>query len=117
MASPSHTINGSLYKNLSFEAVKNFSPVVLTASGPLVLVVKSSSPFNNLKDFLNAARAKPGSINYASAGSDSSPHLAGELFKLRAKVELVHIAYRGTSPALVDLLGGKFRLCLHSCPQ
>ena len=116
MASPSHTINGSLYKNLSFDAVKNFSPVVLTASGPLVLVVKSSSSFNTLKDFLSAARANPGSINYASAGAGSSPHLAGELFKLRAKVDLVHIAYRGTSPALVDLLGGQVQAMFAPVP-
>lgn len=116
MASPSHTINGSLYKNLTFDAVKNFAPVVLGASGPLVLVVKSASPFNTLKDFLNAARLKPGSINYASAGAGSSPHLAGELFKLRAKVDLVHIAYRGTSPALTDLLGGQVQAMFAPVP-
>ena len=116
MASPSHTINGSLYKNLTFDAVKNFVPVVLGASGPLVLVVKSTSPFNSLKDFLSAARLKPGSINYASAGAGSSPHLAGELFKLRAKVDLVHIAYRGTSPALTDLLGGQVQAMFAPVP-
>ncbi len=116
MASPSHTINGSLYKNLTFDAIKNFSPVVLGASGPLVLVVKSSSPFNSLKDFLTAARLKPGSINYASAGAGSSPHLAGELFKLRAKVDLVHIAYKGTSPALTDLLGGQVQAMFAPVP-
>lgn len=116
MASPSHTINGSLYKNLTFDAVKSFAPVVLGASGPLVLVVKSTSPFNSLKDFLSAARLKPGSINYASAGAGSSPHLAGELFKLRAKVDLVHIAYRGTSPALTDLLGGQVQAMFAPVP-
>jgi tripartite-type tricarboxylate transporter receptor subunit TctC len=116
MASPSHTINGSLYKNLSFDAVKNFSPVVLGASGPLVLVVKGSSPLNTLKDFLLAARAKPGSINYASAGAGSSPHLAGELFKLRAKVDMQHIAYRGTAPALTDLLGGQVQAMFAPVP-
>lgn len=116
MASPSHTINGSLYKNLTFDAVKNFSPVVLGASGPLVLVVKGSSPFNTLKDFLNAARAKPGSINYASAGAGSSPHLAGELFKLNAKVDMMHVAYKGTSPALTDLLGGQVQAMFAPVP-
>lgn len=116
MASPSHTINGSLYKNLPFDAVKNFSPVVLGASGPLVLVVKGSSPFNTLKDFLNAARAKPGSINYASAGAGSSPHLAGELFKLNGNVDMVHVAYKGTSPALIDLLGGQVQAMFAPVP-
>jgi tripartite-type tricarboxylate transporter receptor subunit TctC len=116
MASPSHTINGSLYKNLTFDAVKNFSPVVLGASGPLVLVVKSSSPFSSLKDFLQAARAKPGAINYASAGAGSSPHLAGELFKLRGKVDMQHIAYKGTAPALIDLLGGQVQAMFAPVP-
>jgi tripartite-type tricarboxylate transporter receptor subunit TctC len=116
MASPSHTINGSLYKNLTFDAVKNFSPVVLGASGPLVLVVKSSSPFNNLKDFLQAVRAKPSSINYASAGAGSSPHLAGELFKLRGKLDMQHIAYKGTAPALTDILGGQVQAMFAPVP-
>jgi tripartite-type tricarboxylate transporter receptor subunit TctC len=116
MASPSHTINGSLYKNLPFDAVKNFSPVVLGASGPLVLVVKNSSPYSNLKEFLQVARAKPGSINYASAGAGSSPHLAGELFKLRAKVDMQHIAYKGTAPALTDILGGQVQVMFAPVP-
>lgn len=107
MASPSHSINASLYKNLSFDAQKDFTGVVLAASGPLVLVVRTSNPVNSVKEFILQARAKPGSINYASAGVGSSPHLAGELFKTMAKVDLVHIAYKGTAPALTDLLGGQ----------
>ena len=116
MASPSHTINGSLYPNLPFDAVKNFTPVVLGASGPLVLVVKGSSPYKTLKDFIGAARANPGSINYASAGAGSSPHLAGELFKLRGKVDMVHVAYKGTAPALTDLLGGQVQAMFAPVP-
>ena len=107
MASPSHSINGSIYKNLSFDAQKNFKGVVLAASGPLVLVVNGNSPFNSLQDFIQAAKEKPGSINYASAGVGSSPHLAGELFKMLAKIEMTHVAYKGTTPALTDLMGGQ----------
>ncbi len=107
MASPSHAINGAIYKNLSFDAERDFKGVVLAASGPLVLVVNGNSPFNSLSDLIEAARKKPGSINYASAGVGSSPHLAGELFKMMAKVDMTHIAYKGTNPALTDLLGGQ----------
>lgn len=106
MASPSHTINASLYKNLPFDAIKSFSPIVLVASGPLALVVPARSPVGNLKDFVQQAR-KPKSLNFASAGPGSSPHLAGELFNDLAKSRMVHVAYRGTGPALTDLLGGQ----------
>lgn len=104
MASPSHSINASLYKNLSFDPQKAFTGVALAASGPLVLVVSAANPANSVKDFILRAREKPGGINYASAGAGSSPHLAGELFRSMAKVDLVHVAYKGTSPALADLL-------------
>jgi tripartite-type tricarboxylate transporter receptor subunit TctC len=107
MASPSHAINGALYKNLSFDPEKNFTGVVLAASGPLVLVVNSSSPINSVQEFIALARAKPGSINYASAGVGSSPHLAGELLALMANIQMTHIAYKGTGPALTDLMGGQ----------
>ena len=107
MASPSHAINGAIYKNLAFDAERDFNGVALAASGPLVLVVNGNSPFNSISDFIEAAKKNPGSINYASAGVGSSPHLAGELFKMMAKVDMTHIAYKGTNPALTDLLGGQ----------
>lgn len=116
MASPSHSINVSLYKNLSFDPQKAFTGVALAASGPLVLVVSAANPANSLKDFIVRAREKPGSINYASAGAGSSPHLAAELFKLMAKVDLVHVAYKGTSPALADLLGGQVQAMFAPVP-
>ncbi|MGY2492246.1 tripartite tricarboxylate transporter substrate binding protein [Cupriavidus sp. CP313] len=107
MASPSHAINGSLYKRLPFDALKSFSPVVEVASGPLVLVVSARGPIGSLKDFVQKARAKPGSITFASAGIGSSPHLAGELFNNLAKTKMLHVAYKGTSPALTDVLAGQ----------
>jgi tripartite-type tricarboxylate transporter receptor subunit TctC len=116
MASPSHTINGSLYKNLSFDAVKSFSPIVLVASGPLALVVPARSPIGTVKEFVHEARAKPGNLNFASAGIGSSPHLAGELFNELAKSRMVHVAYKGTAPALTDLLGGQVQAMFAPVP-
>jgi tripartite-type tricarboxylate transporter receptor subunit TctC len=116
MASPSHSINISLYKNLSFDPQKDFTGIALAASGPLVLVVNAANPVNSVKEFIIRAREKPGSINYASAGAGSSPHLAGELFKLMTKVDLVHVAYKGTSPALADLLGGQVQAMFAPVP-
>lgn len=107
MASPSHAINGSLYTNLSFDPEKNFTGVVLAASGPLVLVVNGTNPVSSVKAFIELARSKPGGINYASAGVGSSPHLAGELFSLMANIKMTHVAYKGTSPALTDLMGNQ----------
>lgn len=107
MASPSHAINGALYKNLSYDPEKNFTGVVLAASGPLVLVVNKSSPLNSVHDLIMLARAKPGALNYASAGVGSSPHLAGELFAMMANIQMTQVAYKGTGPALTDLLGGQ----------
>ena len=116
MASPSHPINQTLYKNPGFDAVKDFSGVILVASGPLVLVVIASSPATTVEEFIAQAKAKPGAINYASAGTGSSPHLAGELLKLMAKVDLAHIAYKGTAPALADLMGGQVQAMLAPVP-
>lgn len=116
MASPSHAINTSLYKSLASDPVKDFAPIALVGSGPLVLVVNASSPVHSVKEFIAAAQAKPGWINYASAGVGSSPHLAGELFKMMAKVNIVHVSYKGTAPALTDLLSGQVQAMFAPVP-
>lgn len=116
MASPSHAINASLYPKLSFNPEKDFKGVILVASGPLVLVVNGSNPVNTVKEFIDLARSKPGQINYASAGIGSSPHLAGELLKMMAKIDMVHVAYKGTAPALTDLLGRQVDAMLAPVP-
>jgi tripartite-type tricarboxylate transporter receptor subunit TctC len=116
MASPSHSINASLYKNLSFDTLKAFQPVTLAASGPLVLVVSPSAPFQSVKDLIAYAKANPGKISYASAGTGSSPHMAGELLALQAGVEMTHIPYKGTAPALVDLMGGRVQMFFGPVP-
>jgi tripartite-type tricarboxylate transporter receptor subunit TctC len=107
MASPSHSINASLYKNLNFDTLRAFTPVTIAASGPLVLVVSPTAPFRNVMDLVAYAKANPGKLAYASAGTGSSPHMAGELLALQAGVEMTHVPYRGTAPALVDLMGGR----------
>jgi tripartite-type tricarboxylate transporter receptor subunit TctC len=107
MASPSHPINATLYKSLSFNTARDFAAVALVASGPLVLVVNPSTPVNSVKELIALAKARPGQLSYASAGTGSSPHLAGELFKTMADANLVHVPYKGTAPALSDLMGGQ----------
>jgi Uncharacterized protein conserved in bacteria len=116
MASPSHSINATLYPNLKFDAEKDFVPITLAASGPLVLVVSASSPADSAQSFIEQARKQPGTINYASAGVGSTPHLAGELLKMQAKIDMVHVAYKGTAPALADLLGGQVQVMLAPVP-
>ena len=102
-----NAINVHLYSRLGFDAAKDFSAITLVASVPNILVVPAKSPANNVADLLRIARAKPGSVNYASGGVGSSQHLAGELFKSMARLELVHVPYKGTSPAEVGLMAGE----------
>lgn len=116
MASPSHSINASLYKNLGFDTLKAFQPVTLAASGPLVLVTSPATPFASVKDLLAYAKAHPGQVAYASAGTGSSPHMAGELLALQSGVQMTHVPYKGTAPALVDLMGGRVQLFFAPVP-
>jgi tripartite-type tricarboxylate transporter receptor subunit TctC len=117
MASPSHTINPSLYKkSIRFDAQKDFAGAALVATGPLVLVVNSTVPVKNVHDLIALAKAKPGTINYASAGTGSSPHLAGELFDNLAQVQMTHVPYKGTAPATTDLLGGQVQAAFSPLP-
>lgn len=116
MASPSHSINAALYKNLAFDTLRAFNPITIVASGPLVLVTSTSAPFGSLKDLVNHAKANPGQVAYASAGIGSSPHMAGELLSSLAGIKMIHVPYRGTSPALVDLIAGRVQLFFGPVP-
>ncbi|HYF19442.1 MAG TPA: tripartite tricarboxylate transporter substrate binding protein [Ramlibacter sp.] len=107
VATFAHAVNPSLLPKLPFDTEKAFAPVVLLARGPNVLVVRSESPYKSLKDVLDAARAQPGKLTYASQGNGTSAHLAGEMFDNLAKVKLTHVPYRGAGPAMNDLLGGQ----------
>jgi len=101
------TINPSLYAKLSFDPLKDFSPVSMVFTSSNVLVVNSNSPVKSVKDLIELAKAKPGKVFYGSAGNGSTPHLSGEMFRQLAGVPVVHVPYKGSGPAVIDLLGGQ----------
>lgn len=107
MATFAHAVNPSMVAKLPFDPEKAFAPVSLVARGPNVLVVKADSPLKTVKDLVDAAKAQPGRLSYASQGNGTSAHLAGEMFENLAKVKMLHIPYRGAGPAMTDLLGGQ----------
>src|SRR5258707_2998314 len=94
-----HAINPGLYAKMPYDHVNDFVPVVLVAGVPNVLVVNPSVPINSVADLIKLAKAKPGTINFASSGSGTSIHLSGELFKTMAGVDMTHVPYKGSSPA------------------
>src|SRR5687767_8001884 len=102
VASSSHTINPSVYRKLGYDPARDFAPVTLIASGPGILVVHPSVPAKTVKELIALGKAKPGQMNYASAGNGTPPHLAAELFKGMAGVDFVHVPYKGNVPAFVD---------------
>jgi len=103
----SHAINASVYPNMPYDPVKSFEPVILLGSNPLVFAVNASTPYKSLKEVLDAAKAKPGQLAFASPGPGTSPHLAGELLKTLTHVDLTHVPYKGSGPALSDVIGGQ----------
>ena len=103
----SHTTTPSLYSKLDFDPVKDFEAVTQIAAVPYLLVVPAGSPIKGLGEFISAAKANPGTLTYGSAGNGSSNHLAGELLASGIGAPLVHVPYKGSAPALVDLLGGQ----------
>ena len=105
-----HAINAALYKKLPYDPVKDFTPLGLAASAPVALVVGAASPYATVADLVAAARMQPGTIEFGSAGNGTPGHLTGELFAKAAGIQLRHIPYRGSAPAVTDLLGGQIRL-------
>jgi tripartite-type tricarboxylate transporter receptor subunit TctC len=114
LAASVHTINPSLYDNLNFNFIRDIAPVAGIMRVPNVMVVNPSVPARSVPEFIAHARANPGKINMASAGIGTSQHVAGELFKLMAGIDMVHVPYRGTAPALADLLGGQVQVLFMS---
>jgi len=102
-----HAINDALIKNLPYSAEQSFADIALICKGPMVIVTKPDSPYRTVKDILTAAKANPGKLTYGSSGNGSAVHLAAELFKLMAKVDITHIPYKGGGPAHTDLMGGQ----------
>src|SRR5262249_26349515 len=111
-----HSVNPWLYK-LPYDPIKAFTPIGLMGVGTNVLTVHPSLPANSLKDLLAMAKAKPGELSYASAGIGTFQHLGAELFKLDAKVDLLHVPFRGGGPALTDVLGGHNKIMFSSLVQ
>jgi tripartite-type tricarboxylate transporter receptor subunit TctC len=103
-------INPFLYKGLSFDVQRDFTSVGLVASAPLVMVVNQNSPFKNVSELIGAAKSKPGTMNFASAGSGNTTHLAMELLKSKYGFEMTHIPYKGATPALNDLVAGQINV-------
>jgi tripartite-type tricarboxylate transporter receptor subunit TctC len=109
-------INMSLYKKVNYDAIKDFAPISVFSQSPNILTVHPSLPVKSVKDLIALAKAKPGSMNYSSAGSGTTQHLTGELFKLRTGTNIVHIPYKGSAPSLTALLGGEVHMTFANIP-
>jgi tripartite-type tricarboxylate transporter receptor subunit TctC len=110
------TINQSLYSKLSFDPSKDFAPVALVASVPIVLMVHPDVKAANVKELIAIAQAQPGKLNFGSSGIGSTNHLAGELLKSMAKIDMVHVAYKGAAPAMNDLIAGHIPIMFDNMP-
>lgn len=109
-------INMSLYKKLPFDTLRDFAPVSVFSMSPNILVIHPSVPVKNVKELVALARSKPGKLNFSSAGSGTTQHLSGELFKLRTKTDIVHVPYKGSAPSLTALIGGEVDLSFANIP-
>src|ERR1700712_4466253 len=112
-----HATNAFLYPKIPYDTFKDFTPISLLASSPNILLVRADSPFKTLADMIAAAKAKPGSLSFAHAGTGTSTHLAGELLKSLAKIDLNAIPYKGGAPAINDLLGGQVPMSINNGPE
>lgn len=112
-----HAINPSLYAKMPYDHVKAFAPVILVAGVPNVLVVNPELPVKTVPELIAYAKANPGKLNFASSGSGTSIHLSGELFKTMTGVQMTHVPYKGSAPALTDLIGGQVQLMFDNLPS
>jgi tripartite-type tricarboxylate transporter receptor subunit TctC len=116
LATVPNAVNASLYEKLNFNFIRDTAPVAGIIRVPMVVLLNPSVPANTLAEFIAYAKANPEKVNMASAGNGSAPHMAGELFKMMAGVNLVHVPYRGQGPALTDLLGGQVQVLFAATP-
>jgi tripartite-type tricarboxylate transporter receptor subunit TctC len=117
MATP-HVISAHLYRSLPYDSLKDFAPIALIASGPYALVVNPKElPVSSVRELIAAARARPGKIDYASSGNGSAQHLVGALFSTMAGIELNHVPYKGSGPAMQDLIGGQVQVSFAGIPN
>ena len=117
MVSTTHVISPHLYRDIPYDPVKDFAPVMKLAEGPYVLVVNSKTPYNSVKDLIAAAKAKPGSIDFASSGNGSSQHLVAALFMNMTGAKLNHIPYKGSNQAMQDVIGGQVPVSFVGLPN
>jgi len=110
------TVNQTLYSKLPFDPTKDFAPIALFATAPIVLIVNPGVPANNVQELIALARREPGKINFASAGNGTTNHLSGELFKSMAHIDIVHVPYRGAGPAMNDLIAGHVQMFFDLMP-
>jgi tripartite-type tricarboxylate transporter receptor subunit TctC len=116
MVSGANAINATLYEKLGFNFIRDIAPVAGIMRVPNVMVVNPSFPAKTVREFIAYAKANPGKLNYASGGNGSTGHVSGELFKMTTDVNIVHVPYRGTAPALTDLLGGQVQVIFSPLP-
>lgn len=109
-------INMSLYKKVNFDTLRDFAAVSLFSQSPNILVVHPSVPARNVKELIALAKSRPGQLNFSSAGSGTTQHLSGELFKLRTKTDIVHVPYKGSAPSLTALIGGQVEMTFANIP-
>lgn len=110
MASPANTINPSLYTRMPYDPMRDLVPIVLIGSVPTVLIANRSLPVQNVKQLVALAKSQPGALTYGSGGSGTTEHLAGEMFKSVARVDILHVPYKGGAQVITDLLGGQIAL-------
>jgi tripartite-type tricarboxylate transporter receptor subunit TctC len=111
-----HAINASLYAKMPYDHIRDFAPVILVAGVPNVLVVNPALPVNTVAELIAYAKANPGKLNFASSGNGTSIHLSGELFKVMAGVQMTHVPYKGSAPAVADLISGQVQLMFDNLP-
>src|SRR5262249_19433093 len=109
-----NAVNATLYERLNFDLIKDIAPIAGIIRLPFVMMVNPSSPAKTVREFIAHARANPIKVNFGSGGSGSTPHIAAELFRMMAEVDMVHVPYRGEAPALTDLLSGQLQVMFAS---
>jgi tripartite-type tricarboxylate transporter receptor subunit TctC len=112
-----HAINPSLYATMPYDALKDFAPITRTAMVPNALVVNASAPFNSVKELIAYGKANPGKLTFGSSGHGSTLQMSGELFKMMTQVDMVHVPYKGSAPAVADLMGNQISMIFDNMPS
>ena len=114
MLGAAHAINKSLYKNLTYDVQRDFAPIATFSSAPLALLAYPGAGVNSVQEMISMAKAKPAALSYCSSGAGTAPHLAMEMLKAKAGINMVHIPYRGSAPGITDLIAGQVQVCFDS---